>query len=74
MRMNRLLVNRKKNVGLSGLVLCLFLLVPSVIKASDSSKLGRNAPIDMPGLKKVFRVSEQIISGSQPAGEEGFER
>ncbi len=29
-------------------------------------------PLEMPGLHNVYRLTEQLLSGSSPEGEEGF--
>jgi len=46
----------------------------SALEVADSKKLADVAPQDFPDLHNVFRLSDNIISGSEPHGEEALKR
>jgi protein tyrosine phosphatase (PTP) superfamily phosphohydrolase (DUF442 family) len=48
--------------------------VGSAYDLAGKRKLEDTAPRELPGLHNVFHLSEHIISGAEPGGEEAFER
>lgn len=48
--------------------------VENAYEAAGEPALAKTAPEELPGLHNVFHLSEHIISGSEPHGEEAFAR
>lgn len=48
--------------------------VTNAYQAAGEPALAKTAPEDSPGLHNVYRLSDRIISGSEPHGEEAFQR
>jgi len=48
--------------------------VPNAYEAAGRHKLAEQAPVESPGLHNVYHLSEAVTSGSEPHGNEAFER
>ena len=48
--------------------------IDNAYEAAGRRKLEKLAPEESPGLRNVFHLSEAVISGSEPHGDEAFER
>jgi protein tyrosine phosphatase (PTP) superfamily phosphohydrolase (DUF442 family) len=48
-------------------------LTTSAYELAGSLPLPQQEPLELPGLHNVFRLSDQIVSGSEPHGEQAFE-
>ena len=49
-------------------------LTSSAYELAGSLPLPEQEPLELPGLHNVYRLSEQIVSGSEPHGEEAYEQ